>query len=379
MSFIQKKNKPSNNNMTRDKIAIILANDGSDVRIGKVCRSLCRLNKEIHFIGWDREPDKQTPTNLGATVSHLLKYSTKSRKLTILGRIRYIIFTIKILKSIKPNIIIAVNEDTAFQLLLVKRVLYRYIICDIFDPLPARCTQYGFAVRKIARLVGTIVYKFSDKLIATDSTRFDQMGQYKQKTIIVENVPEDPGPSLSLRLPIGDIKIWVAGSLHRHRGLKQILLAIDRTDATIIAAGWPNDVFAQETFIKHPKVKYLGVITAPESLQNAAKCDAVFAYYAPISENNINASPNKLHDAMSIGRPIILNSEVKISDFVREKKIGWTCPYNDVDKLTTIIDNLGAKRNTLPSFAIHARSTFKGGNDWSAMEKRLATLLNSLG
>lgn len=130
---------------------------------------------------------------------------------------------------------------------------------------------------------------------------------------------------------------------------------------------------------KHTKVDFLGVLTAEESLRHAASCDAVFAYYALISKNNLNASPNKIHDAMSIGRPIILNSEVKISSFVIEHETEWTCPYHDVDELKRIIDALRAQRSTLPSFALHARSIFKRGNDWSEMERRLAVLYNSLG
>jgi glycosyltransferase involved in cell wall biosynthesis len=360
------------------RIALIFANDGSDVRIGKVCRSLSKLHHDVHFIGWDRSPEQKKDIDLRETHTHMLDHTTRSHRLTIAGRLLHMAFAIRVLRNLRPDAVCAVNEDTAFFLLPFKGTLYTHLVCDIFDAISDRCTRRGLLIRAAADLITKVVRNSASHLIATDSSRFEQFGVHKYKTTVIENVPEDPGEDLSKIVPSGETKIWVAGSLHRSRGLEQILQAIDNCDAVILVAGWPNDEFARDVFVKHPKVRFLGVLTAQDALRHAASCDAVFAYYAPISRNNLNASPNKLHDAMSIGRPIILNAEVRIASFISEHEIGWTCPYDAVDQLRDIILALGPHRRRLPSFSRRARSVFKHGNDWSEMEKRLAHLYSSL-
>ena len=45
----------------------------------------------------------------------------------------------------------------------------------------------------------------------------------------------------------------------------------------------------------------------------------IFALYEPNNDNNLNASPNKIYEALQSNCGIIINSEVKISEFVRKK------------------------------------------------------------
>jgi hypothetical protein len=58
-------------------------------------------------------------------------------------------------------------------------------------------------------------------------------------------------------------------------------------------------------------------------MQIAAQCDYILSVYEPINENNINASPNKIYDAIQAQTPVIINAEVKIAGFVKEKKLGY--------------------------------------------------------
>jgi hypothetical protein len=52
------------------RIALIHGNDGSDVRVGKTCRSLARLGFDVHFIGWDRRPGRtRRSTSVGGIAS----------------------------------------------------------------------------------------------------------------------------------------------------------------------------------------------------------------------------------------------------------------------------------------------------------------------
>ena len=357
------------------RVAFVHSNDGTDVRVSKVCRSLSSFGYDVHFIGWDRRPQLSKVLQLGNTRSHLLIRPTRFGKMDYLGEFQFAAHIAKSIARIRPNIVCAVNEDTALLCLPFKRIFFRYLFCDIFDGLSDRLSNRSWFIRQGLSVVSWVCRKFSDRLIATDEPRFRRFGQNRQKTKVIENVPEDPGPSLSRKFPSGTVKIWVGGSLAEDRGLRQILSAIeDNEQVQILAAGWPYDAFASDVFAKHDKVEFHGILTSRESLELAASCDAIFAFYAPYTVNHRLASPNKMYDAMAVGRPLITNDEIGIARSISDNQLGFSCAYDDVESLRAIVCDLVRHRDRLPTFATRARKLFLQGHTWQTMEERLADL-----
>jgi N-acetyl sugar amidotransferase len=179
--------------------------------------------------------------------------------------------------------------------------------------------------------------------------------------------------------PRGAIKIYVSGSLSLTRGLRELLVAVDLIEnVEIVCAGWIFDDYARDIFLKHSKVTYLGVISARRSLEIAATCDAIFAFYSPTTINNIQASPNKIYDAMSVGRPVIINSETLVSKWVIEKGIGFSSPYLDKQSLAAIIGMLFYHRSQLYVFSKNAHNLFSTGYSWASAETELMKLYDKL-
>jgi glycosyltransferase involved in cell wall biosynthesis len=223
------------------------------------------------------------------------------------------------------------------------------------------------------------VRRRADYLIATDEVRFERMGKHRDKTFIIENFPEDPGAELSRNYPTGPIKIYVGGTLNLRRGLEQIIGAVERTpDFEIISAGWLFDDYASNVFARHPRVTFNYNVSARASLELAASCDAVFMFYEPTSRNNILASPNKIHDALCVGRPVIVNSEILPSSSVSTLETGWVCGYDDPEGLAKIMTALREARGSIAERATRLRRVFETGHSWSVMERRLATLYETL-
>jgi len=363
----------------RMRIAVIHGNDGSDVRIGKVCRSLSSMGFDVHFIGWDSRPEVGKSIDLGAAASHVMVKATPHGRFTVGGKLRFALHIKETLARLRPDVACCVNEDNALLALPFRGIFYRRLVCDVFDALVDRHSRKPWLLRCALRLVAETVRSGVDRLIATDQSRYSRFGRYRSKCVVVENVPEDPGEELSLTIPEGPTKIYVAGSLLSARGLEQIIDVVDRVpDVRIVSAGWLYDEFATTTFANHPNVDFVGIVTARQSLELAAGCDAVLAYYVPGTVNNLYASPNKIYDAMSVGRPAIINSETRVSEWVRENDVGWTCPYYDTDALAEIVRQLPERRKNLPQFAEHARDVFVRGYTWKRMEPRLYDLYSSL-
>ena len=361
------------------RIAVIHGNDGSDVRVGKTCRSLSGMGHDVHFIGWDRRPDAAKEIDLGPAAAHVMTFATPNGRLTTGGQWRFWRHVAGRLWGLRPDVVCCVNEDCALLVLPFRGLLYRRLVCDVFDALADRHSGRRGPVRWALRAAGELVRIAADRLIATDRVRYERFGRFRRKCTVIANVPEDPGERLARSLPSGAVKIYVGGSLSEARGLRQVLQAVEKLDGVeILSAGWPYDEFAAETFLAHPKVSFRGIVTAAESLELASRCDAVLAFYEPSSVNNIYASPNKIHDAMSVGRPVIVNSEIRVAGWVRRRKLGFTCAYGDAGALSRIAGSLRARRSRLGDFAARSRRAFAEGFTWERMEARLKQLYEGL-
>jgi glycosyltransferase involved in cell wall biosynthesis len=361
------------------RVAMIHGNDGSDVRVGKTCRSLARLGFDAYFVGWDRRPDAPKTIDLGGCQPHVIKAATVNGKGTAGAHAKFIRHAVTTLAKVRPDVVCAVNEELACAVLPFKGILYRKLVCDIFDSLSARAGRQPAPLRAILNLGGGLGLRGADRLIATDEERRRMLGKFAGKTVVIENVPEDPGEQLSLGLPEGPTRIWVGGSLDEGRGLRQLMEAIEPLpDVEVVSAGWPYDPYSASVFVKHPRVRFNGIVTAGGALQLAASCDAVFSYYAPRNSYMINASPNKVYDALAVGRPVLINSEVKLAGWVESERVGYVRPYEDVDGLRETIASLSQQRGHLSGFARRVRSLFLGRYQWAQMEPRLAALYEEL-
>jgi len=360
------------------KIAILLGTDGTDVRSAKICRSLARLGHEVHFVGWDRR-DSRKEFELDRVRFHLMEHKVPLGKSTLWAQLKFTLFSLQQLRAIRPEVVYAVNEDNVLRALLFYKLYYKHILCDFYDSHADRFSEKPFAVRWPIQAVSHLCKTLANQLVVTDHLRWERLGKYKNKAIVIGNVPEDPGSHLSRNLPTGNTKILVTGAMSKSRGLEQILRGVENSPETrIVAAGRASDAYAENIFLKHDQVDYQGVVTPHESLELAASCDAVFAFYAPTSQNHIYASPNKLFDAMCVGRPVIINSEVKMSQLAADTSLGLLCPYDDIKGLQSIVSSLDERRAHLASFAASARKCYVENHSWKQMEGILGNVFKQL-
>lgn len=361
------------------KIAVVHGNDGSDVRIGKVCRSLSRYGFEVTFIGWNRAPNSNHQIDLGGANRDVLNLYTKHGRGTIKGYFVFGRFIAKTLKRIRPDICVVVNEDLALFVLPFKGVYFQTLVIDVFDSLVDRHDGRTRFLVLMLKMIERFTRGMADRLIATDEKRFERFGVHKNKTVVIQNYPEDPGDELWRTIPDGNIKIYVAGTLTEGNGLRKVLSCADRCpELRIISAGWLRDEFANEVFSRHPSVDYRGVVTLKTSLEYAAECDAVFIHYQPSSTNSRMASPNKIFDALSVGRPVIVNEESGVGEWVSSNQLGFVVAYADLESLVRVVNQLKEFRNQIPEFGFKARSLFQANYTWNHMEVRLVEMYHGV-
>jgi glycosyltransferase involved in cell wall biosynthesis len=360
---------------TKPRVCLIRRNDSSDPRCAKISSSLMKAGYEVIYVGWNSVPDRPQAFVMQSDQLLVLTHKAEKGMRGILYFFPFLIHLFVALIRLRPDVVHCVNEETVLMVLPFKGVLYRRIVCDLFDSMSDRIISSHKSITLLAYILSRIALIGSDRIVVTDERRLERLGRFSRKALIIANVPVDPGASYSLHYPSGRPKVFVSGCLAKSRGLDIILAAAERVpEAELVVAGHCDDDYASEVFIHSPRVNYYGRLTPEESLHVAAQCDAVLAYYEPRNVNNIYASPNKIYDAMSVGRPVIINSETQISEWICGNHLGTAAPYYDIEALAKILAGLSSYRPDLPTFADSARKLYEKQFTWDIMEKRLNSM-----
>ena len=67
-------------------------------------------------------------------------------------------------------------------------------------------------------------------------------------------------------------------------------------------------------------MKYLGILDYAACIEEMEKSHFIPAFYKPNTEININAASNKLAESLAIGRPLLLNDEMRIMEISQEAR-----------------------------------------------------------
>jgi hypothetical protein len=289
----------------------VCINNGSDTRIMKELRTL-HSNFNIIFVGIGQDTGTSFSKKF-CTHFSLIQGSHKS-PFTILKLIIKIGLTR--LKFYFPSVHV-VDEQLYFFLMPI--LIGKKVTLDIFD-------SYFLKLNKPKNKLlwlKWIIYGSVKNIIVTDFNRRELLPQFAlAKTFIIPNVPLSQAYS-SKKSDQQFITICYFGTLLKGRGSEFAKQLIENNNfIKIIAAGWIGDQYSED-FVRAKGVEYQGIIeqhAANEIL--ALRGDFLLAIYPANNLNNIYASPNKIYDAIHTKTPVIINKEIKVSQFVEKIKIG---------------------------------------------------------
>ena len=316
--------------MDSPTLLYVCANDGSDMRINKEIKSLHkRFN--IIFIGFG----ETTNCYVAPYCNKIILVKGKRNSLPVL--LRQIFYFLKVLVTKKIKTIHIINEQ--LYIFFYPFLFFKYTVLDLFDSifLKKNLTHKRFDWLK------KLVYLPVNKIIVTDENRYRLMPEtLHSKCIILPNFPEYFHCSF-VKEQSQELRIIYNGWMGLNRGTEIVEgLLKTKSRIKIYMAGWFSDEHTKRLVDKYPEnIEFLGVIPQRSALEIAQKkADYILCVYAPVNQNNINASPNKVYDAIQTSTPLIINAETKISDWVKDKGIGFILPHYEVKDFIDLYNNL---------------------------------------
>jgi hypothetical protein len=341
--------------MSLPRLLYVCINDGSDTRINKEIKTLSR-RFDIVYLGIGRD-DSQSFVKPFCTKFCLVQGHHKS----IATLLRYFLTFVKLYFSERYASIHVINEQLLMIFFPFLWWSKKKVVADVFDSIFLRSSS------GIVQSLQALVYGLPKTIIVTDDNRKTLVPKvFQAKTVVVENYPYAFKEVQPKAAADDELLILYSGSLGVTRGTQLLadLVALS-SKVKIWAVGWLYDEPTRQ-LAQHPQVTFWGVKTQQETMRLASECDYILSVYEPINDNNLNASPNKIYDAVQARTPVIINAEIKVAQFVQKENLGYvTDTYYVTDTKKLLEELISRKKTFVFDQSLSQRYT------WEAIEEKL--------
>jgi len=360
-----------------------------DPRVEKEAQALAGAGYDVAVLGWDRTAAlPQAETRDGVRVYRLpiqAAYGTGLRNLPDLLRWQWGLLSWLIGHRKDFDSLHACDFDTIIPALLLKWFSGKKVVYDIFDFYADHLRATPGWIKKLIRTVDIACMGWADALILVDDARRGQVaGARPRRSAVIYNTPQDViadfapaeassgSPALAL--------VYV-GLLQVERGLLEALEVLERhPEWSLALAGFGGDqAKIVQAAARMPNVRWHGRIPYPETLRISFEADLFLATYDPAIPNHRYASPNKVFEAMMLGKPVIVARHTNMDGIIQKFECGLTVDYGDVDQLEAALSTLGGDVALRQKLGRNARRAYDQSYSWSEMEKRLLGLYAGLG
>ncbi len=330
--------------------------------------------------GWDLPPTEERPGYAVVRVRIPAPFGRGLRNLPGVLRWQAALLAWLVKNRRHYDVIHACDLDTALPALLAARLARKRLVFDIFDSYADgfRVGPLRWAVRWLERLVAAC----SDAVILADDARRDQLSDVRvRRLIVVYNSPPDRLPHLNLPESRLGFRIAYVGLLDAARGLFTLLdVVAKRPEWTLDVAGFGVD---EERLARRigalPNARFHGRVDYDRALQLMAGADVLIATYDPAVPNHRYASPNKLFEAMMLGKPVVVARGTHVDELVERHGCGVVVPYGDEEALAAALDRLAADPGLRRALGQAGRRAYEACYSWERMAARLVALYRELG
>ena len=352
---------------------------GIEPRLAKEAGALARAGYEVHAVLWDRTRSHPAEEVRDGIRIHRYRVAAPEGTPGLAVRLpRWQWFALRKTWRLRPDVVHAVDFDTAWAARAAARLTGAKLVYDIFDFYSEMITaDLRPRVRERLAVAERRMIERADLVIVPDRRREEQFRGARAKRLVeIMNVPEDRDLPIQ---PASDFTVFYGGMIAKDRGLLDLLAACESTGAKFIVAGHGPD---ENALLPHletsPACMFLGTIPYEEVLSQTASAHAIAALYDPLVPNNRYAAPNKVFEAMMCSKPVLTSDGTAIADLVRSLGCGVVVPYGDRRALQRALEGLMLSPDECERMGARGRAAFESGYRWEAMEPRLLEAYGSL-
>lgn len=356
-----------------------------DPRVEKIARVLLDQGWKVELVGWDRTAEMPAAEETALGVIHRLPirapFGSGLGNLPQLVRWQFGLMRWLLRHRRDFDAIHACDFDTVLPALILHWLYKKKLIYDIFDFYADHLRRTPAMIKKMIRKVDLWVIGQANAVILVDESRREQIqGSKPRRLTVIYNSPEDwippEFPQTDKRSSKIGLRLAYVGLLQRERGLFELLEVLSKhPDWVLELAGFGGD---QDEIVEKIKsmnnVYWHGRVSYETALRLSAAADVLIATYDPVIANHRYSSPNKIFEAMMVGRPIIVAENTNIDRIVQRYNNGVVVPYGEFTALDQALTRLALNPKMREQMGRNGRLAYEKEYGWHIMRDRLIQL-----
>lgn len=359
-----------------------------DPRVEKIAAVLSSGGYRVHVLGWDRFGKSPVcEVREGILIQRLPIVAGFGKGIKNIGpllRWQFALLAWLVKKRVDYDIVHACDFDTILPALLSKFLFRKKVVYDIFDFYADHLRATPKVVKQMIRRLDIWAINRADAVVLVDLSRKSQIsGALPKRLEFIFNSPEDcwmppDQPIDSEREP--GLRLAYIGLLQVERGLLEILDVVERhPEWTFDIAGFGGDEETiQKKAVRLKNVRWHGRVSYERAMELSRQADVLFATYDPAIPNHRFSSPNKVFEAMMLGKPIVVSKGTNMDSIILDADCGLVVDYGNVDQLEKAFKAIAEDVNLRQRLAQNARLVYEVKYSWKIMTQRLLRLYNQV-
>jgi glycosyltransferase involved in cell wall biosynthesis len=359
-----------------------------DPRVEKAASALSGAGYRVTILGWDRSAglNEYDWVDQVAVVRLKIKadYGTGMQNFPALLRWQWGSLKWLIRHHVDYDVIHACDFDTVIPALVMKLAGKKKVVYDIFDFYADHLRATPEWIKGLVRYIDEKCIGWVDGVILVDEARRQQIQRAKPKRyVVVYNTPADVRAEIKhseASFPAITFRLVYIGLLQVERGILEILQVLKHhPEWHLSLAGFGGDeALIRDQFAGLENVTWHGRIGYKDSLALSSQADVLFATYDPAILNHRYASPNKVFEAMMLGKPIVVARGTNVDRIIEENQCGLVVDYGDIPALEKSLSILNEDLALRDLLGRNARAAYETKYHWSIMAKRLGEIYEAI-
>lgn len=384
LNDIIKNTEPTLNDHTDEKSIIYLRSTSiiNDSRATKEITCYLESGYKVIVLCWNRQKLDNLQLSIGDNKANIIAYNKESEYGKGLKNINsFLSFQLWLYKKLKElekeyDIIHACDFDTAYIANKIAKKKNKKLVYDIYDYY-VDCHSLGQLKKMVEKRDINIINNADCTIICTEQRKKQISKATPKKLLIVHNSPAINNLTVNRECNPKKIKICYVGILQDDRMLIELAEKIkgDARFEFLIGGFGKYESYFLNLSKKFDNVKFYGQMNYNHVLELENECDILFATYNPKIKNHKFSAPNKLYEAMALGKPIIVCNGTGVDEIVKKEKIGWVINYS-ADEFIDCIKNISCKKYEMMSN--NAKKLYVKKYSWDVMKKKIIDMIDDL-
>ncbi|KGK91277.1 hypothetical protein DP73_04775 [Desulfosporosinus sp. HMP52] len=359
----------------------------NDSRTLKTANSLVKHGYDVCILGWDREGsgNSNPQIQLKDGIANICLFKTKAgyaqgiKTLFKLLKFQSWLFLQLLKRRKKYQVIHSCDFDTSLPAILTAKIFRKKLVYDIYDYYTHSHYVPG-NLKALVEKMDNFVINHATSTIICHEDRYKQIMKARPRNVtVIHNTPEIPS-DINQQLTVvksqsPNLKLVYIGLLQDHRLLQEIAQVIKGSEKFELHIGGFGDLsdYFRELSEEYENIYFYGKVDYKDVLKLESECDILFAVYNPAIENHRYSAPNKLYEAMALGKPIIVGKGTGIDGLISRNKVGLAIEYTS-EAFWEAVNILRNNPDLRKEMGEQGREIYKSKYSWSIMEDKLIDL-----